>query len=49
MFQPEMIIESLKAMLFGMIGIFVTMGIIMTSLIVLNSVSKEKKEEDDED
>ena len=49
MFQPEMIIESLKAMLFGMIGIFITMGIIMTSLIVLNSVSKEKKEEDDED
>jgi len=43
-----MIIESLKAMLFGMAGIFVTMGIIMTSLIVLNAVSKEKPEDDDE-
>ena len=49
MFQPDMIVESLKAMLFGMVGIFVTMGIIMTSLIILNAVSKEKEEEESEE
>ena len=40
-----MIIESLKVLLFGMIGIFVTMGIIMLALVVLNILNKEKKEE----
>jgi len=40
-----MIIESLKVMLFGMIGIFITMGIIMVALIILNAVSKYKEEE----
>jgi len=41
-----MIIESLKIMLFGMIGIFFTMGIIMIALIILNHVSKYKEEEE---
>jgi len=44
-----MIIESLKVMLFGMIGIFITMGVIMVALIILNSVSKYKEEEEESD
>ena len=40
-----MIIESLKALLFGMIGIFVTMGVITAVLFILNIFSKEKKDE----
>jgi len=41
-----MIVESLWTLLFGMIGIFVVMGIIALALIVLNKV--KVKEENDE-
>jgi len=43
-----MIIESLRIMLFGMIGIFVVMGIIMLALYVLKRFSKETEAEDSE-
>lgn len=36
-----MIIESLKVFLFGMIGIFIVMGIIIVSLVILNRFSKD--------
>ena len=40
------VLESLKVLLFGMIGIFTTMGIIMLSLVVMNSFSRNKKDDD---
>ena len=40
-----MVIESLKVLLFGMIGIFVTMGVIMFALVILNKFSKEKQKD----
>ena len=39
-----MVIESLKVLLFGMIGIFVTMGIIILALVILSAFSKGKKD-----
>jgi len=36
-----MILESLRVLLFGMIGIFVVMGIIMCTLYLLNHFSKK--------
>ena len=39
-----MVIESLKVLVFGMIGIFVTMGVIILALVILNVSSKEKKD-----
>jgi len=39
-----MVIESLKVLLFGMIGVFVTMGIIMGALFILNMACKEKED-----
>jgi len=38
-----MILESLSVLLFGMIGIFVVMGIIMGVLYILNGFSKKEK------
>ena len=43
-----MVIESLKVLLFGMIGIFVTMGVIMLALVILNACSREKKDESEQ-
>jgi len=39
-----MVIESLKVLLFGMIGVFITMGIIMGALYILNIVCKVKED-----
>ena len=44
-----MVVESLKVLLFGMIGIFMTMGVITVALVILNKISKEKKEDQDKE
>ena len=38
----DMVIESLKVLLFGMIGVFVTMGIIMSALFILNKLGEKE-------
>ena len=43
-----MIIESLTALLFGMIGIFIVMGIIALALVVLNRVNGRQKKDNPE-
>ena len=43
-----MIIESLWVLLFGMIGIFVVMGVIMLSLTILNKFSKPESDDNPE-
>ena len=46
---PDMIMESLRVLLFGMAGIFIVMGVIVLSLIVLNRFGrKQRKDEKDE-
>jgi len=37
-----MIYEALRVLVFGMLGIFVVMGIIMCVLYILNKISKQK-------
>lgn len=39
------VFESLRVLLFGMIGIFVTMGVIAFTLVILNNFSKDKNKE----
>ena len=41
-----MIAESLWALLVGMIGIFVVMGIIALALVILNGVNRRQKKGD---
>jgi len=38
-----MIVESLRVLLFGMIGVFFVMGVIMFALFLLNKFSKNKE------
>ena len=40
-----MIVESLKIFLLGMIGVFIVMGVIMLSLVILNRFSKDGKKD----
>jgi hypothetical protein len=42
-----MIIESLRVLLFGMIGVFAVMMVIMLALIVLNYLSNRVKRKKD--
>ena len=39
------VFESLKVLLFGMIGIFTTMGVIMLSLVVMNALRSKEPED----
>ena len=43
-----MIAQSLWALLFGMIGIFVVMGIIALALTILNAINKRQKKDGEE-
>ena len=40
-----MIIEGLRVMLFGMIGIFIVVGVIIITTILLNRFGKKDQEE----
>ena len=43
----EMIAEGLNVLVFGMLGIFVVMGFIILSIILLTRFGKGKQESDD--
>ena len=41
-----MIMESLRVMLFGMVGIFVVMGVIVLALFLLKRFGSKKKKDE---
>jgi len=45
----DLILDSLKVMAFGMLGIFFVMGLIILSTVILNAFGKNKVEEPEED
>ena len=47
-FEPMRFVHTLKFMGVGMIGIFIVMGVIIVSVVVLNKVTSPKKKSDDE-
>ena len=47
-FNPMAFIENLKYMGVGMLGIFMVIGIIILSVVVLNKVTAPKKKSDEE-
>ena len=44
--DTNMISDSLQVLLFGMAGIFVVMGVIIVTVMLLNRLGKGSKEED---
>jgi len=44
-----MVLEALKVMLFGMAGIFLVMGVIILSTVLLKFFQKDKAEEPGEE
>lgn len=40
-----MILQALQVMLFGMLGIFIVMGLIILAITILNKVAKPQKPE----
>ena len=44
-----MIVEALKVMLFGMIGIFLVMGLIIISIRALNFFQKDKPQDNSQE
>ena len=45
----DLIFEALKVMLFGMLGIFFVMGVIIIFTHILNSIKKKKTPDDSDD
>ena len=41
-FEPMNFVKNLKYMGFGMLGIFVAIGVIALSIIILNAISNKK-------
>jgi len=39
-----MIVESIKVLFFGMIGIFIVMGVIICTIMLLNRIGAEDEE-----
>lgn len=46
-FEPMRFVHTLKFMGVGMIGIFIVMGVIIVSVVVLNKTTSPRKETDD--
>ena len=46
-FEPMRFVHTLKFMGVGMIGIFIVMGVIIVSVVVLNKVTSPRKKTDD--
>lgn len=43
-FNVDLFLETLPVMGKGMLGIFIVTGIIILSMVILNKISKEKKD-----
>ena len=46
-FNPAAFVENLKYMGVGMLGIFIVIGVIILSVVVLNKVTAPKKSSDE--
>lgn len=46
-FNPAAFVENLKYMGVGMLGIFIVIGVIILSVVVLNKVTAPKKNSDE--
>ena len=47
--NADMILEALKVLVFGMLGIFFVMGMILLSVKILNFFKKSDKNEENEE
>ena len=47
-FNPAAFVENLKYMGVGMLGIFIVIGVIILSVVVLNKLTSPKKKSDDQ-
>ncbi len=47
-FRPEAFVENLKYMAAGMIGIFLVIGVIVLTIVVLGKVTAPKKSDDED-
>ncbi len=47
-FNPGAFVENLKYMAAGMIGIFLVIGVIVLTIVLLGKLTASKKKEDDE-
>ena len=48
MFEPMNFVNNLIYMAAGMLGIFIVIGVIMVSVVVLNKLTSPKKKSDDQ-
>lgn len=48
MFEPMNFVNSLQYLVKGMVGIFVVMGVIILTTVILNAITSRKKNKKDE-